>query len=115
MIGGPEFRLMCFCNGIQNGLTHYDDPDFFEKLLGKIGECEGDNVMFRAMDDRDIRELECREFYKSDDMAGYLFDQVELFNKVVKSVSFNEGHYRLNDKNITFYTLNVWLGEREVR
>lgn len=113
MMGGPEFKLMCFCNGIKSGLTHYDDPGFFEELLERIGEIDPDSndVVFRVMEY--ATGFGGKDFTNSQDAVAYLFDQVELYNKAVKSLSWSEGHYRLNDNNITTYYIYVWLGERE--
>lgn len=111
MMGGPEFKLMCFCNGIKSGLTHYDDPGFFTELLERIGEIDSNDVVFRVMEY--ATGFGGRDFTNSQDAVAYLFDQVELYNKAVKSLSWSEGHYRLNDNNITTYYIYVWLGERE--
>lgn len=108
---GPVFELMCFCNGIKSGLTHYDDPGFFSELLERIGAVEGNDVVFRVREY--VTDLGCHDFDKAEDVVAYLFDQVELYNKEVKSVSWSEGHYRLNDNNITTYYIYVWIGERE--
>lgn len=105
-----ECNLVQFCNGIKNGMTHYTDQGFFDELMETIASCTGNDIVFRVMEH--VTDMGNHDFDRSEDAIAYLFDQVELFNKEVKGVELNEGHYRLNDKYITTYYIYIWLGER---
>ena len=106
MEANDGYNLVWFCNGIKNGMTHYDDPGFFDELMETLCSCTGRDIMFRVMEH--VTDRGNHDFDKSEDAIAYLFDQVELYNKEVKGVELSEGHYN----NTPFHHLNIWIGKR---
>ena len=102
------FKLNCFCNGITNGLIHFADKGFFDKLVELVSDCDSEGLGF-YMRGTANSGLETKIFKDVDAVVAYMFEKVELHNHHIVGICLHETHCSLNGKRSTTYDLNLLL------